>query len=58
LEKGYEKALVHELRKNGLRVAQPHPILEYYDGIVVGDCYADLLVAETILVDLKAVQAS
>ena len=36
LEKVYENALVHELRKSGLAVSQQHPMLVRYDGIVVG----------------------
>ncbi|MBI1917438.1 MAG: GxxExxY protein [Planctomycetes bacterium] len=55
LEKVYENALAHELRKNGLKVEQQHPISVYYDGVNVGDFYADLLVEGTVLVELKAV---
>lgn len=54
LEKVYENALVHELRKQGLRVAQQQPIHVYYDGVVVGDYIADLVVEDCILVELKA----
>jgi GxxExxY protein len=37
LEKIYENALVHELRKSGLAVSQQHPVVVRYDGIVVGE---------------------
>ena len=57
LEKVYENALAHELRKNGLDVIQQHPIQLLYDGVVVGDFVADLLVAQEVLVELKAVKA-
>jgi len=57
LEKVYENALAHELRKNGLAVAQQHPIKVLYDGVVVGDFVADLLVEHEVLVELKAVKA-
>ncbi|RLC97770.1 MAG: GxxExxY protein [Chloroflexi bacterium] len=57
LEKVYENALAHELRKAGIRVEQQHPIKVYYDGIVVGDYVADLLVEGCVLVELKAVKA-
>ncbi len=57
LEKVYENALVHEMRKNGLRVEQQRPIQVVYDGVVVGDYVADLLVEEEVLVELKAVKA-
>ena len=57
LEKVYENALAHELRKNGLDVIQQHPIQVLYDGVVVGDFVADLLVEHEVLVELKAVKA-
>jgi GxxExxY protein len=57
LEKVYENALAHELRKNGLKVVQQHPVPVYYDGVLVGDFFADLLVDELVLVELKAVKA-
>lgn len=56
LEKVYENALVHEIRKAGLSVHQQFPIPVVYDGIIVGDYVADLLVEETILVELKVAQ--
>ena len=56
LEKVYENALAHELQKEGLKVAQQHSIQVVYDGIVVGDYVADLLVEELVLVELKAVK--
>jgi GxxExxY protein len=57
LEKVYENALVHELRKSGLTVSQQHPVVVRYNGIVVGDYTVDLLVEHTILVELKAARA-
>jgi GxxExxY protein len=57
LEKVYENALVHELRKAGLRVQQQYPIKVYYDGIVVGEFTVDLLVEECVLVELKAIKS-
>ncbi len=56
LEKVYENALVYELRKAGLRVYPQYPITVYYDGIVVGEFFADLLVQECVLVELKAIK--
>ena len=43
LEKVYENALAHELRKAGLAVEQQREIKVLYDGIVVGEYIADLL---------------
>jgi GxxExxY protein len=54
LEKVYENALVHELRKQGLKADVQQPISVYYDGILVGEFFADILVEETVLVELKA----
>ena len=55
LEKVYENALVHELKKRGLLVEQQKRVTIYYDGVVVGDYYSDLLVERLIIVELKAV---
>jgi len=55
VEKVYENALAHLIRKSGLEVAQQHPIKVTFDGIIVGDFYADLLVANRVLIELKAV---
>jgi GxxExxY protein len=57
LEKVYENALVHELRKTGLKAEQQHLMSVSYDGIPVGEYAADLLVEDVILVELKAVKA-
>lgn len=57
LEKVYENALAHELRKAGLSTAQQHPVPVRYDSVVIGDFYCDLLVEQTVLVELKAVKA-
>ena len=53
LEKVYENALGHELRKAGLRAKQQEPIKVHYDGIVVGDYTADLFVEDEVIVELK-----
>jgi GxxExxY protein len=55
VEKVYENALSHLIRKTGLQVVQQHPIKVEFDGIVVGEFVADLLVEERVLVELKAV---
>nr|WP_294505032.1 GxxExxY protein [uncultured Rhodopila sp.] len=55
LEKVYENAMAHELRKAGLLVEQQHPVTVHYDGVVVGSYAADSLVEKTVLVELKAV---
>ena len=55
LEKVYENAPIHELKKRGLLVEQQKKVTIYYDGVVVGDYYSDLLVERLIIVELKAV---
>jgi GxxExxY protein len=56
LEKVYENALAHELRSVGLAVAQQHAIAVKYKSAVVGDYVADLLVANEVVVEIKAVR--
>jgi len=56
LEKVYENALAHDLRKTGFLVEQQKGIQVRYDGVVVGDYMADILVQNTVLVELKAVK--
>jgi len=57
LEKVYENALAHELRKNGLLVEQQKEIRVIYDGVSVGDFFADLCVEQSVLVELKVAKA-
>ncbi len=57
LEKIYANALAYELRKSGLNVAQQQGIVVRYDGVVVGEYAADLLVEESVIVELKAAKA-
>ena len=56
LEKIYENALAHELRKVGLLVSQQQNISVYYDRTVVRVYAADLLVENAVIVELKAVR--
>jgi len=56
LEKVYENALRIELEEAGLRVKQQQPIPVRYHGQLVGDFFADLLVEDRLIVELKAVQ--
>lgn len=55
LEKVYENALAHRLRKAGIEVQQQYPLKVYdEDGTVIGDYDADLLVDGRLIVELKA----
>jgi GxxExxY protein len=52
----YENALAHELRKAGLSVSQQQAVAVHYDGATVGDYTADLMVENTVMIDLIAVK--
>lgn len=55
LEKVYENALAHRLRKLGIDVLQQHPVPVYdEDGTLLGDYFADLLLEGQLIVELKA----
>lgn len=56
LEKVYQNALLIELRNNGLTVTPQKRIKDYYKGDEVGDYYADLIVEDKIILELKAVE--
>jgi GxxExxY protein len=55
VEKVYENAYAHQMRQDGLKVIQQYPIKVEYDGVLVGEFIADMLVEDRILVELKAV---
>ena len=57
LEKVYENALKIELRKLNLKVDQQKNIKVVYEGFEVGDYYADLIVENLVIVELKAAEA-
>jgi len=53
LEKVYENSLLLELQKNNLSVEQQHPIKVYYESSIVGEYFADLVVNDKIILELK-----
>lgn len=57
LEKVYENALAIELRNMGLQVTQQQPVKVYYDGQLVGVYYADLIIENCVIVELKAAES-
>jgi GxxExxY protein len=58
LEKVYENALAHRLRKLGLEVKQQFPLNVYdEDGMVIGEYLADLIVENRLIIELKAARA-
>jgi GxxExxY protein len=56
LEDVYEKAMLHELRKAGLRVDCQATFPVMYDGLQVGEHRADLVAERSVAVELKAVR--
>ena len=56
LEGVYRKAMFIELIRAGLKVEEEKPLKVYYDGHVVGNFSADLVVDGNIVVELKSVQ--
>ena len=56
LESVYQNALIWELQKSGFKVDAQRPINVHYDGQVVGVFAADLLVNDSLMLELKANQ--
>ena len=56
LESVYEKCFLIELRKAGLDTESQEPITVYYDGEIVGEFVADIIVNDTIILELKSVR--
>ena len=57
LERVYENALAHELRKAGSVVEQQKAVAVRYDGIIVGEYVADLVVDQAVIVEVKTAKA-
>jgi GxxExxY protein len=57
LEKVYENSLIIELKKAGIAAIPQAPIKVVYDGNVVGEYFADILVDNKVLVEVKAARA-
>ena len=55
LEKVYENAMIIELRKHGITAIKQQPISVYYDEEIVGKYFADLIVEDKVIVELKAI---
>ncbi len=55
LEKVYENALKIELEERGFVVEQQYPIKVIYKNKIIGDYYADLYLADKIIIEIKTV---
>ena len=56
LEKVYENALAIELKSSGLYIETQKPIKVHYEGQVVGEYFADVIVDDDVILELKAVK--
>ena len=54
LEKVYENALMLELKKEDIPAVAQSPIKVLYEGEVMGEYFADILVADKVIVEIKA----
>ena len=57
LEKVYENVLVIELKKMGFHISQQYNIKVYYDGVIVGDYFADIIVEDNVIIELKSAES-
>ncbi len=56
LEKVYENAMAIGLRADGMKVEQQVPLHVKYLGQTVGDYVADMIVGDTVIVEIKATE--
>lgn len=56
LEKVYENAMMVMFRREGIKAKQQAPITVYFEEQVVGDYYADILVEDIIILELKVAE--
>ena len=57
LEKVYENALLIELRNNGLEAEAQVPVKVRYKGHEIGEYFADVVVNNQIILELKAIES-
>ena len=57
LEKVYEKALLVELKESGLKAENQVPVVIKYKGKEVGEYFADVLVENQVILEIKAVES-
>ena len=56
LEKVYENAMMIELQKLGLYAERQIPIEVFYDEVLIGNYFADILVEHCVIIEIKAVE--
>ncbi len=56
LEKVYENAMMIDLRKAGLNCENQVPVKVLYGNEIIGEYFADILVENKIIIELKAIK--
>jgi GxxExxY protein len=56
LEKVYENAMLIELKKNGLKAESQKQLKVFYENFEVGNYFADLIINDCVIVELKAAE--
>ncbi|MDX2048153.1 MAG: GxxExxY protein [Chitinophagaceae bacterium] len=56
LEKVYQNSMYYELKARGLNVEAQKPIKVYYKSQLVGEYYADLVINDLVIAELKAAE--
>jgi len=54
LEKAYENAMMIEFKREDILAVSQSPIKVFYEGEVIGEYYADILVDNKVIVEIKA----
>ena len=54
LEKVYENAMMIEFKREGILAISQSPIKVFYEGDVIGEYYADILVDNKVIIEIKA----
>ncbi|MBK8195055.1 MAG: GxxExxY protein [Lewinellaceae bacterium] len=57
LEKVYQNALFYEIQRAGMKTEAQKPIKVFYDTLLVGEYYADLVVNDLVILELKAAES-
>ena len=57
LEKVYENSMIIELNKLGLNCRKQVPLKVYYDDVKVGDYFADIIVEDKVIIELKSIES-
>jgi GxxExxY protein len=56
LEKVYENAFMIVLKRENIRAIQQVPITVWFESEIVGEYFADILVEDSIIIELKALE--